>query len=133
MAAKIKQYLYQIHQIHPRNLLFHYWHNFSWYMLHQFDILLYSNCRILQWYPNSVSIRIVILVYEKKLYILYANHFNLQFVYFKPTFWRSKTFFPVYFSWSFLQIILPLCMVCNHEQFAIKSRLRWLAHRIWNA
>jgi hypothetical protein len=48
--------------------------------------------------------------------IPYTRHYNQRFVYFLPTFWKSKTFF---------HKILSLCMVSNQER-VIVARVRYL-------
>ena len=68
---------------------------------------------------------------EKKYttYVLYPHHYNSRFVYFKATFWRSKTFF----QGVFFQRTMPLCMVGTQKRFVIKSRLWWRAYGIWTS
>ena len=54
----------------------------------------------------------------------YMCHYNPWFVYFKLTYWRSKTFFQGGF-----QKILPLCMVSIQEQFLNKSGYIYISSR----
>ena len=55
------------------------------------------------------------------LYIPYARHYNLWFVYFLL---KSKNVF----SRGFFLKILALCMVSIQEQFLIKSGLQWRSY-----
>ena len=51
-------------------------------------------------------------------YVPYARHYNPRFIYFLPTFWRSKTFF----QGGFFQKILSLCMVSIQEWFLLMQK-----------
>jgi hypothetical protein len=68
---------------------------------------------------NSHSITIDHVLYAN-IITLKAHHYNLQFVYFKPTFWKLKNVS----SWSFFQKILHLWAIIQ-ERFMM-ARLQYL-------
>ena len=73
-------------------------------------------------WPSEMRIFFLLSMWSNLIslfYIPYVRHYNPRFVYFKPTFWRSKMFF---------QKILLLCMASIQERFVIKSGLSWRTH-----
>ena len=48
----------------------------------------------------------------QRIYLLYAHHYNLQFLYFQLTFWRSKTLIPGVFFRKFCPYVWLVFMSC---------------------